>query len=70
MAECKVEKNKKRCTCTYSSCNKTGMCCDCLQYHWGMGQLPACLFPPDVEKTYDRSVERFVKTYQERGSWW
>jgi len=34
-----------------------------------MGELPGCLFPNDVEKTYDRSIERFVKTFQERGRW-
>jgi hypothetical protein len=25
------------------------------------------LFPNDVERTYDRSIERFIKTYQKRG---
>jgi hypothetical protein len=35
-----------------------------------MGQLPACVFPKDVEKTYDRSIETFIKTYQTRGKWW
>jgi hypothetical protein len=35
-----------------------------------MGQLPACAFPKDVEKTYDRSIETFVKTFQARGKWW
>lgn len=70
MAECKIERNKQDCGCTYASCPRKGMCCDCLQYHYRMGQLPGCLFPPDVEKTYDRSIERFVKTYQERGAWW
>jgi hypothetical protein len=34
-----------------------------------MGQLPACLFPDDVEETFDRSVEKFVEIFQERGSW-
>jgi len=29
-----------------------------------MGELPACFFPDDIEKTYDRSVEKFIKTYQ------
>ena len=70
MAECKVKQNKANCGCTYDSCSKKGMCCECLQYHWKMGQLPGCLFPPDVEKTYDRSVEKFVQTYQKRGPWW
>jgi len=35
-----------------------------------MGELPACFFPDDIERTYDRSVEKFIKTYQERGRWW
>jgi len=70
MAECKITANKKRCNCTYEPCSKKGICCDCLQYHLNMGEFPACLFPDDVEKTYDRSIERFIKTYQERGRWW
>ncbi len=69
MAECKINANKKNCNCSYEPCSKKGVCCDCLQYHLKMGQFPACLFPDDVEKTYDRSIERFIKTYQERGSW-
>lgn len=70
MAECKLEENKANCGCTYSSCGKQGMCCQCLRSHWSSGQLPGCLFPADVEKTYDRSVEKFVSTYQQRGRWW
>jgi hypothetical protein len=27
-----------------------------------MGQLPACLFPDDVERTYDRSLRKFIET--------
>lgn len=68
--ECSQEQNKtKYCNCTYS-CNKKGKCCDCLHYHREMGELPACYFPDDVEKTYDRSIKRFIQLYQERGSWW
>ena len=69
MAECKKEANKEQCTCTYP-CSKKGMCCDCLQSHWSRGELPACLFPEDVEETHDRSVEKFIQTYQDRGAWW
>jgi hypothetical protein len=29
-----------------------------------MEELPACVFPTDVEKTYDRSFDRFVKVHQ------
>ncbi len=67
--ECTIERNKEKCTCTYP-CSKKGVCCDCLQSHFSSGELPGCLFPPDVEKTYDRSIERFVQTYNERGGWW
>ncbi len=68
--ECTKEQNKDQyCNCTYS-CNRKGKCCDCLHYHREMGQLPACFFPDDIEKTYDRSIERFIKVYQNRGRWW
>jgi hypothetical protein len=26
-----------------------------------MNELPACVFPPDVERTYDRSFARFAR---------
>jgi hypothetical protein len=25
------------------------------------GELPACFFPAEVEKTYDRSIRKFVQ---------
>jgi len=61
--ECNIEKNKKNCICTYESCSRKGKCCECIIYHWRMGELPGCLFPPEVERTYDRSIEKFVETY-------
>ena len=67
MPECKIEQNKQGCNCTYEPCAKKGMCCECIKYHWQLGELPACLFPNDVEKTYDRSIEKFIATYQKRG---
>ena len=67
MAECKATRNKAGCNCTYEPCDKKGICCECIPYHRKMGQLPACFFPDDVERTYDRSIETFIKTYQERG---
>ncbi len=58
--ECKKETNARlRCNCTYP-CSKKGVCCDCLAYHLTSRQLPACCFPADVEKTYDRSFENFA----------
>ena len=63
--ECKVETNKKKCTCTYS-CGNRGICCDCLHSHLSSRQLPACFFPPDAEKTYDRSFEHFARLIAEK----
>ena len=70
MRECNVGRNKQRCNCTYEPCSRKGICCECMEYHWNMGEFPACYFPKDVEKTYNRSIEAFMKTYKERGRWW
>jgi len=32
-----------------------------------MKELPACFFPDDVEKTFDRSIRRFIEVYKDRG---
>ena len=64
MPECKIEENKQRCNCSYEPCARKGMCCECLHYHLQKGQLPACCFRDDVEKTYDRSIEKFIKTHK------
>lgn len=37
------EKNKKDCTCDYEPCERKGICCECIAYHRGKGQMPACL---------------------------
>jgi len=63
MVECKVEKNKLVCNCSYS-CSRKGLCCECLSYHRNRDELPACFFPDKVERTYDRSTENFIQTYQ------
>ena len=59
-----LETNLKNCNCTYVSCEKRGKCCECIRSHRLRGELPACFFPPEVEKTYDRSIERFVSLYE------
>ena len=59
--ECKKETNLERCNCSYGSCSRKGICCDCISYHLKIRQLPACCFPDDVEKTYDRSFEKFAE---------
>ncbi len=70
MRTCDTEKNMTHCNCSYSPCPRKGICCECLHHHRTKGQLPACYFPDDVEKTYDRSISKLVETYQERGRWW
>ncbi|MBU2591035.1 MAG: DUF6485 family protein [Nitrospinota bacterium] len=62
--ECKKEKNMANCNCSYEPCSRKGVCCECVTYHRNMRQIPACFFPDDVEKTYDRSYEKFIETYK------
>jgi hypothetical protein len=59
--ECKKDSNLEKCNCTYEPCSRKGVCCDCLTYHLKSRQLPGCCFPNDVEKTYNRSFERFAE---------
>ena len=65
MPECHLEKNKGRCACTYEPCERKGRCCECIAYHWKMKQLPGCLFSPEGERSYDRSVRRFIAENKE-----
>lgn len=55
------EKNLQQCTCTYEPCARKGLCCECVAYHRKSGELPGCYFTAEVEKTYDRSIARFLK---------
>ena len=59
--ECNKEKTLNRCNCSYEPCARKGTCCECLTYHLKSRQLPACCFPADAEKTYDRSFEHFAR---------
>ncbi|MBU2063501.1 MAG: hypothetical protein KKF93_03810 [Candidatus Omnitrophica bacterium] len=54
--------NRDVCNCTYEPCARKGACCECLHYHRRMNELPACFFGKDDERTYDRSVNRFLKS--------
>jgi len=62
---CKKESNKERCNCTYEPCSRKGVCCECIKYHLDMREIPACFFPDDVEKTFDRSFEKFAELVNE-----
>jgi hypothetical protein len=59
--DCKKASNLKNCNCSYSPCPRKGVCCECLQYHLANRELPACCFPNDAERTYDRSFEHFAR---------
>ncbi len=54
-------KNMAYCNCTYEPCSRKGKCCECLHYHRKMGELPACFFPDNVERTYNRSARKFAE---------
>jgi hypothetical protein len=60
--ECKAEKNKINCTCTYS-CSKKGNCCECVAYHRSRNEVPGCFFPPAAERSYDRSRQAFLRAW-------
>ena len=54
-----LKQNLARCNCTYSSCDKQGLCCQCVAYHRSIRQIPACFFTAEAERTYDRSYAKF-----------
>ncbi len=58
------EENLQQCNCTYEPCERKGICCECIRYHRVKQQLPACYFPEEVEKGYDRSIRRFLEMHQ------
>jgi hypothetical protein len=63
MARCQnLAKNTSQCNCTYEPCPRKGVCCECIAYHRDSGELPACFFSKEAERTYDRSVRRFLAT--------
>ena len=64
--ECQIELNKTDCTCTYEPCSRKGKCCECITHHLEFDELPACVFPPKVEKTFDRSFARFIEVFGNR----
>jgi hypothetical protein len=65
MSDCpNQQKNLEHCNCTYEPCPRKGICCECISYHRASGQLPACYFTPEVERTYDRSIARFLKSHK------
>ncbi len=58
---CHKEKNLENCNCSYPGCPRKGICCECIEHHRKKSQLPACYFTSEAEKTYDRSIEKFIE---------
>ncbi|MDD5236349.1 MAG: hypothetical protein PHU91_01565, partial [Candidatus Omnitrophica bacterium] len=58
------KENLKNCTCSYYPCDRKGCCCECVAFHRSVSQVPGCFFPPEKEKTYDRSVTCFVSCFK------
>jgi len=63
--KCKKEENIRICNCTYP-CSKKGTCCECVEYHRQRDELPACYFSNETERTFDRSIEKFIEDYKNR----
>jgi hypothetical protein len=59
--ECIRETQRDRCNCTYEPCVRKHKCGDCLQYHRQSDELPACYFNKEFERTYDRSINNFLR---------
>jgi hypothetical protein len=59
--ECKQASNIQKCPCTYEPCSRKGICCECIAYHWRNKELPGCLFSTAAERTYDRSIRKFIQ---------
>ena len=59
--ECSKKQNLATCACTYPDCPRKGICCQYLKYHLAKDELPACCFSKTEEKTYDRSINNFIK---------
>ena len=59
--ECNIKQNMKNCNCSYNPCSRKGKCCECIAFHKNSGELPACFFTKEYERTYNRSVENFIK---------
>ncbi len=66
--QCQIDANKAKCSCIYEPCSRKGKCCECISYHLRSEELPACVFPPEVEKTYDRSFGKFVQVFNAKSS--
>jgi len=56
------KQNLANCNCSYEPCERKGICCACILYHRKNRELPACNFSPEIERTYNRSADNFLRT--------
>lgn len=61
--ECAQASNAEKCPCTYVNCERHGACCKCIAYHRPKGQMVGCYFSPEAEKSYDRSMAKFLSQF-------
>jgi hypothetical protein len=61
MASCTNRKDPVQCSCTYPGCSRHAKCCECVNYHRTNGEVPGCFFSAGAERTYDRSMEAFIR---------
>lgn len=61
-----LKENLPQCNCSYTSCEKTGLCCQCVHYHRQSNEIPACFFPDHAEKTWDRSFRNFINVWKDK----
>jgi hypothetical protein len=59
--ECIATRSLQHCTCTYAACDKRGSCCKCVVFHRDRGEIPGCIFTPEGERRFDRSLAYFVQ---------
>jgi hypothetical protein len=62
--ECKREKNLESCGCSYPGCVRKGICCECVRHHREKKELPGCFFPKETERSFDRSVKKFLEVME------
>ena len=48
------------CKCTYESCSRKGNCCQCVAFHRERGEATGCMFTPDGERSYDRTLKSLM----------
>lgn len=54
--ECTSTRSKAHCSCSFTSCEKHGNCCQCVVHHRNQGEVPGCFFTPAAERRGERSL--------------